>query len=90
MGNIGKVVAQKWIGAFECSVLGFDPKAPKGAWSDVSHERVGSLEEVLERSDVVTLHVPLLDSTRRILREVIAAYEEERNFDKLCEGWNYG
>lgn len=69
MGNIGKVVAQKWIGAFECRILGFDPVAPKDAWSDVPHERAGSLEELLKRADVVTLHVPLLDSTRGMIGE---------------------
>jgi D-3-phosphoglycerate dehydrogenase / 2-oxoglutarate reductase len=67
MGNIGKVVAQKWIGAFECQIVGYDPVAPKDAWSDVKHERVGSLDELVKVADVVTLHVPLLASTRGMI-----------------------
>ncbi|KUJ07652.1 putative D-3-phosphoglycerate dehydrogenase [Mollisia scopiformis] len=69
MGNIGKVVAQKWLGAFECRILGFDPVAPKDAWNDVKHDRVWCLDELLKQSDLVTLHVPLLESTRGMIGE---------------------
>ncbi|KAJ6783038.1 hypothetical protein PWT90_01860 [Aphanocladium album] len=67
MGNIGKFVAQKWIGAFECRVVAFDPYAPEQAWPDVKHTRAPRLEDLLHIADVVTLHVPLLDSTRGMI-----------------------
>lgn len=67
MGNIGKVVAQKWIGAFDCRILGYDPVAPKDAWNDLKHERVENLDEMLKQADMVTLHVPLLPSTRGMI-----------------------
>ncbi|CZR69966.1 related to SER3-3-phosphoglycerate dehydrogenase [Phialocephala subalpina] len=67
MGNIGKVTAQKWIGAFDCRILGYDPVAPKDAWSDLKHKRVENLGELLEQADMVTLHVPLLPSTRGMI-----------------------
>lgn len=69
MGNIGKLVAKKWIGAFECNILGYDPIAPRDAWGDISHDRVDSLEKLLRVADVITLHVPLLDSTRGLIGE---------------------
>jgi D-3-phosphoglycerate dehydrogenase len=67
MGNIGKIVAKKWIGAFECSIIGYDPVAPKDAWADIPHVRVHSLDDLVEKADVITLHVPLLDSTRGLI-----------------------
>jgi D-3-phosphoglycerate dehydrogenase len=69
MGNVGKVVAQKWRGAFECDILGYDPLAKEGIWSDVPHERLGNLEGLLRRADMVTLHVPLLESTKGMIGE---------------------
>lgn len=67
MGNIGYVAARKWIGACEATVVGYDPVAPKDTWRDIPHRRVDSLEELLKVSDVVTLHVPLLPTTRGMI-----------------------
>lgn len=69
MGNIGKVAARKWIGACESTIIGYDPVAPKDAWGDIKHTRVHSLEEAITAADVITLHVPLLDSTRGMIGE---------------------
>lgn len=69
MGNIGQVVAKKWIGAMEGSIVAYDPFAPEGAWQDIKHTRVKSLDEVLEKSDVVSLHVPLTKDTKGMLGE---------------------
>ena len=67
MGNIGKVVAQKWKSAMEGQIVGFDPFAPHDAWTDLPHRRVQLLEELLQMSDVISLHVPLTDSTRKMI-----------------------
>ncbi|KAH7350601.1 putative D-3-phosphoglycerate dehydrogenase [Rhexocercosporidium sp. MPI-PUGE-AT-0058] len=71
MGNIGREVARKWRGACESRVLAYDPVAGEGVWEGqgIEHVRVGSLEEVLREADVVTLHVPLLESTRGMIGE---------------------
>jgi D-3-phosphoglycerate dehydrogenase len=69
MGNIGFEVAKKWRGACESRIVAFDPVAKKDVWSDLEHERVATLEELLRAADVVTLHVPLLDSTRGMIGE---------------------
>ncbi|PVH80526.1 hypothetical protein DL98DRAFT_191338 [Cadophora sp. DSE1049] len=69
MGNIGREVAKKWIGACESRVLAYDPVAPADIWSDsgISHTRVSTLDELLREVDVLTLHVPLLESTRGMI-----------------------
>jgi len=69
MGNIGKIVARKFIGAFDCRILGYDPVAPKDAWPDLEHVRVESIEELVREADMVTLHVPLLRSTKGLIGE---------------------
>jgi phosphoglycerate dehydrogenase-like enzyme len=59
-GHIGLQVAR--LGnAFGCQVLGFDPQAVKV--NDVRMEQV-ELDDLLSRSDIVTLHLPLLPETR--------------------------
>lgn len=67
MGNIGREAAKKWMGACASKIIGYDPVAPADTWPDIPHERVESLDELLGKSDVVTLHVPLLPSTRGII-----------------------
>ncbi|KAH8697895.1 D-isomer specific 2-hydroxyacid dehydrogenase [Talaromyces proteolyticus] len=71
MGNIGRVVAKKWIGAMEGNVIAYDPYAPEDAWKNnsdtIAHTRVYQVEELLSASDVVSLHVPLTSSTRGLI-----------------------
>ena len=67
MGNIGPRVARKWHGAFDARLLAYDPYAPSGAWADIPHERVGSLDELLPRVDLLTLHLPLTPETRHLV-----------------------
>nr|POF14356.1 d-3-phosphoglycerate dehydrogenase [Quercus suber] len=69
MGNIGKHIAKKWVGAFECTIMAYDPYAPTGAWNDLEHTRVNDLDELLRVSDVVTLHCPLVESTRGLISD---------------------
>ncbi|SMR56081.1 unnamed protein product [Zymoseptoria tritici ST99CH_3D1] len=67
MGNIGRAVAKKWIGAMEGSIVAYDPFVPNGAWEDIPHRRVVDLDELLRASDVVTLHVLLTDVSRGLI-----------------------
>ena len=63
MGNIGTLIARKYHGAFNAKILAYDPYVPASRWSDLPHERVASLEAMLPRVDVLTMHVPLNEET---------------------------
>ena len=67
MGNIGRIVAKKWMAAMEGSIVAYDPYAQENAWEHMPHKRVHKLEELLSVSDVVTLHVPLTTDTRGLI-----------------------
>ncbi|HEX2567035.1 MAG TPA: NAD(P)-dependent oxidoreductase [Burkholderiales bacterium] len=62
VGDIGSRVARKWKAAFSARVLGYDPYK-----SNLPCEQVATLQELLSRSDLVTLHVPLNDETRHMI-----------------------
>ena len=49
------------------NIVGYDPFAPDSAFEAQSATRCSSFEELLELSDVLSLHCPLNDQTRRIL-----------------------
>jgi D-3-phosphoglycerate dehydrogenase len=68
LGAIGRLVANTGV-ALGMRVIGFDPGLTvEGAWQlSASVQRARSVEELLGASDFVTLHVPLMDSTRRLI-----------------------
>ena len=61
MGSIGQRVA-KFSKALGMHVIGFDTKPPK-----VEFELVSNIEEIYQRSDIITLHVPLLVETQGLI-----------------------
>lgn len=63
LGRIGTATALR-AKAFGMPVLFFDPYKDAGYDKALGIERVWTLEALLERSDVVTLHMPLTDETR--------------------------
>ncbi len=70
-GNIGSIVADRGKG-LKMKVISFDPFLSEDRAAKLGIEKV-ELDELLERSDFITLHVPLTDKTRNILsREAIA------------------
>lgn len=74
LGRIGLLAARKCRGAFDCPVLAYDPYADPARAAEVGATMVGSLEELLSRSDVVSLHVALTPDTRRLIgRKELAA-----------------
>jgi D-3-phosphoglycerate dehydrogenase len=70
LGAIGSLVADTAI-KLGMHVVGFDPEITvDAAWRLPSSVRKAhSIDEVLRQSDFVTLHVPLVDATRRLLDE---------------------
>jgi len=70
LGAIGASVANA-ANDLGMRVIGFDPSITvKSAWqlsADVKQAK--SVDDLLDQSDMVTLHVPLLDATRSLLNE---------------------
>ena len=64
-GKIGRCAAQIFRG-FGCRVVACDI-APDTAWAGAHGVELASYGEVLERSDVVSLHVPLTRDTHHLL-----------------------
>jgi (S)-sulfolactate dehydrogenase len=66
LGSIGRVVAHK-ARALDMTVAAFDPyvSGDDPAWSEV--ERCLTLEALVERTDVVSVHVPLTPFTRGLI-----------------------
>ncbi len=68
LGAIGSLVADAGI-RLGMNVIGFDPEITvDAAWRlPSSVRRAASVEEVVKHSDFISLHVPLLDSTRNMI-----------------------
>jgi D-3-phosphoglycerate dehydrogenase len=64
-GRIGQAVAKR-AAAFDMKIVAYDPVVSADDIRKLGAEPV-SLDELFTRSDVVTLHTPLTDSTRNIL-----------------------
>lgn len=70
LGAIGMRIANAAI-ALGMNVIGFDPGITvKGAWQlDASVKQAASVEELLNNSDFVTFHVPLIDATKDLIND---------------------
>jgi phosphoglycerate dehydrogenase-like enzyme len=66
LGNIGQQTAAR-LRAFGAELLFYDPYPPAAAVSQALGARQVSLEELLRRSDIVTLHVPLMPATKGLI-----------------------
>lgn len=64
-GNIGSIVADRGLG-LKMKVIAYDPYLSAERAKDIGVEKV-ELDDLLKRSDFITLHVPLTDSTRNII-----------------------
>jgi D-3-phosphoglycerate dehydrogenase len=64
-GNIGAIVADRAIG-LKMKVIAFDPFLSPERAVELGVEKV-ELEDVLKRSDYITLHTPLTEATRGII-----------------------
>jgi D-3-phosphoglycerate dehydrogenase len=64
-GNIGSIVADRALG-MKMRVVAYDPYLSDERARDLGVEKV-ALEELLRRSDFITLHTPLTDKTRNII-----------------------
>ncbi len=66
-GRIGRRTAAALVRGFGMRLLVYAPSAPDEAIDVLGGARAASLEALLEASDVISLHVPLRDSTRGMI-----------------------
>lgn len=65
LGNVGRIVAERAAG-LRMKVIGYDPFVPAETAARLGVELV-SLEEIFEKSDFITVHVPLTSETRGLI-----------------------
>lgn len=68
LGAIGVRIANAAV-ALGMKVIGFDPGITvRGAWQlDAGVQQAGSVDELLSKSDFITFHVPLVESTKHLI-----------------------
>jgi D-3-phosphoglycerate dehydrogenase len=69
LGRIGIALASR-ANAFRMNVLGWHPDVNFTDFADIRH----TMQEVLEESDFVSLHMPLLDETKGIINKKTLAH----------------
>jgi D-3-phosphoglycerate dehydrogenase len=67
-GRIGNEVARILTVGFQAEVLGYDVIPPRGV-PGLSFELADSIEDLLQRSDIVSVHVPYTSETHHLLNE---------------------
>ncbi|MFT0898768.1 phosphoglycerate dehydrogenase [Candidatus Methanoprimaticola sp. MG2] len=65
VGRVGGEVAKR-MKAFNMTMIGYDPFLPKDV-ADSLGVRLTTLEEVISKSDFMTIHTPLLPETRNMI-----------------------
>ena len=63
VGRIGTAVVNR-MKPFGYRILGYDPYQPSGHEKAIGYQRTHTLEELLEQSDIVSMHCPLTSETR--------------------------
>jgi D-3-phosphoglycerate dehydrogenase len=70
-GNIGRIVVERGRG-LGMTVIAFDPMLTDHRAAELQVEKV-SLDALLSRADAISLHVPLIDSTKHLLNDAAFA-----------------
>uniref|UniRef100_A0A0N4VD33 C-terminal-binding protein 1 n=1 Tax=Enterobius vermicularis TaxID=51028 RepID=A0A0N4VD33_ENTVE len=69
LGRIGTAVAMR-AKAFGFKICFFDPHLPDGVEKALGIERCFNLDDILYKSDCLTLHCPLTEETRHMLNDI--------------------
>lgn len=70
-GQIAQRTATMMRAAFQTKVLVYDPFLEDARCRELGFEKIGSLKELFSKSDFVSIHVPLLDSTRHMINKEV-------------------
>ncbi|MGE5327911.1 MAG: phosphoglycerate dehydrogenase [Deltaproteobacteria bacterium] len=68
LGRIGSIVASR-LKAFNMKVLAFDPYIPEERCQKLGVQRCETLEELLKQADIVTLHMPKIEGSLKLIGE---------------------
>ena len=86
-GRIGSRVAEIMYKGFGMHIVYYDVKENEFLNNEVSAEYRSTVEEVLTESDVVTVHVPLLESTKHLInKERLALMKSTAYFINTSRG----
>jgi len=80
LGNIGRQAAERGVG-LKMNVIGYDPFPPKQLPAGV---KLASLDEVITKSDFITLHVPLTNDTKGLFGAATFAKMKKGSFLVNC------
>jgi D-3-phosphoglycerate dehydrogenase/C-terminal binding protein len=72
LGRIGLATARR-AAAFDMKVVFYDPYLPNGAELGAGYERIRSLDELMARADVLSVHTPLTAETRNLIGSKLLA-----------------
>jgi len=72
IGRIGTAVINR-MKAFGYRIIGYDPYQPSGHEKAIGYERKQYLKNLLEESDIVTLHCPLNEETKGLVDDEFIA-----------------
>jgi D-3-phosphoglycerate dehydrogenase len=67
LGKVGSEVAKR-LSAFQISLLGYDPYISPSYAKNIGVELL-TMDQILMKSDFITLHLPLTESTRNLISE---------------------
>ncbi len=67
LGRIGTLTARKCRGAFDARIVAYDPYARPEVVAELGATMAGSIDDLLQRADVVSLHVPLTPETKGLI-----------------------
>ncbi len=82
-GNIGKITA-KYAKSFNMSVIGYDPFISKDDMHKDGIIKIEKLEDLMSKSDYISLHLPHLKSTHHIVNQEMLSKMKKTAFLINC------
>jgi glyoxylate reductase len=80
LGNIGSAVAHMAHFGFNAKIIYHDVSKNEAVENECGAVYLDTLEKLLEEADIVSLHVPLLDSTHHLINEKTLGYMKPSAF----------
>ncbi|XOQ26631.1 MAG: 4-phosphoerythronate dehydrogenase [Mitsuokella multacida] len=72
-GQIAQLVAKIAVAAFYCSILVYDPYLKEEKCQELGFTKVDTVDELAKKADIISIHVPLTDSTKHMFNEEVFA-----------------